>query len=343
MEDGRVKAPEVEIVELGDDDAPDIADSDGEEDDDPTLDTGVPDLIDTDDEDDEAGDDGQANLGASNAPNGRPKWRAQLYISVGRRSIAALADSGCSISCISYDFYKKIPALQKLFVPVKSSGRTINGSDVPAVGEVILEFWVEGYQMATPCKVIEGLVNPVVLGWDFMAEKGICLDAGKGLVHFEIPAVFSAPLILDPLSKAGHFYRVAEDVTLPPNSKILLDVELVTNDPSKVTSTAVTEPFEISNGTRFWAARTCSTVEDNRFKTEFINCSDNSVKVEAGYVVGSVEFLEDESKSALFCTTRMTMTLRNQRPTSQMARGHPSRGLMRKVRLKKTLVIPDPP
>ena len=240
MEDGRVQAPEVKD-DRRNGDAPVLTDIDGEEDDDPKWSAEVPDLIETDDEDGDDGpdnpstptvpdaeipdlietdnedDDGDPdNLGASEAPNGRPKWRAQLYISVGRRSVMALADSGCSISCISYDFFKSIPALQKSFVPVKSSGRAINGSDVPAIGEVILEFWVEGYQMATPCKVIEGLVNPVVLGWDFMAEKGTCLDAGKGLIHFELPAVFSAPLVLDPLSKAGHFYRVADDVTLPP-------------------------------------------------------------------------------------------------------------------------------
>ena len=50
---------------------------------------------------------------------------------------------------ISYNSYKKIPALQKSLLPVKSTGRTINGTDVPATGEVNLKFLVKGYHIAS--------------------------------------------------------------------------------------------------------------------------------------------------------------------------------------------------
>ena len=209
MEDGRDEAP------LGDD-------NDDDDDDDGCA----PGLIDTDDEDDEETptlvdddeDDDSPTLGAAKNTPFKPKWRAEVCISVGRRSVTALADSGCSISCISRNFYLQVPALAKSFVPVQSSGRAINGSEVPAIGEVLLDFWVEGRPMTTPCKVIDGLVNPIVLGWDWMFEKGVSLDANKGLIHFERPSPFSAPLVENPASKPGHFYRVTEDVTLPPNS-----------------------------------------------------------------------------------------------------------------------------
>ena len=138
----------------------------------------TPDLIDTDDEDD------HDCINPNSLENPKPKWKAMLYISVGRRRIAALADSGCTGSCISYDYFVKNPSFKQSFTPLKSCGRAINGTDVSSIGEVTLKFWIEGVQMSIRCKVIKGLVDPIVLGWDWMSKYGTTLDEGNDAPHF---------------------------------------------------------------------------------------------------------------------------------------------------------------
>ena len=271
----------------------------------------TPDLIDTDDEDDEACFE---NLFASATENDPPpirlpeprippKWRATVYISFGRTSLPALADSGCTTSCISHDFFIRNPVFSKTFAPEKTEGRAINGTEVPSVGEVCLNFWMEGTSMSIQCKVIKGLVEPVILGWDWMSKYGAILDAGKGTLQF---AGGSTDLVENPFHVASCLYRTFEDVNLPPFSKVHLDVELQHNRDSfkNVTNTVITEPFT-SNGATFWASRNCSRVHDNKFRTELINSTKDSIKLEAGHVIGTVEFVDEAKFDAAAERTEM--------------------------------------
>jgi hypothetical protein len=51
--------------------------------------------------------------------------------------------------------------------------------------------------------------------------------------------------------------------------------------------------------------RTCSPVTEGRIQTEFVNTSSSDVKVEAGTVLGYVEFTDDESFNATAEETEM--------------------------------------
>ena len=214
-----------------------------------------------------------------------------MYISFGRTAIPALVDSGCTTSCISHDFFVRNKVFEQSFIPSPTEGRAINGTGVPSIGEVRLDFWLEGNRMSTMCKVIKGLVEPVVLGWDWMSANNAVLDAGQGTVRFQGG---TTELVQNPFALASCFYKVPDNTTLPPFSKVLLDVELVHTHKSaqQATDTVITEPFS-NNGAKFWAARSCAKVRDNLFRTEFINSTAESIKVEAGFIVGSIEFVED--------------------------------------------------
>ena len=252
----------------------------------------VPGLIDTDDEDDDgtfAGADEPQPPPLK--PNPPPKWRSTVYIALGRTAFPALVDSGCTASCISHDFFTRNPCFQQTFAPDKTEGRAINGTGVPSVGEVQLNLWMEGEPMSIKCKVIKGLVEPVILGWDWMSKYDAVLDAGRGILGFRGG---STQLVESPFMVSSCLYKVGEDVTLPPFSKVHLSVELVHNVDSvrNSTGTVITEPFS-SNGVNFWAARTCSKVTDNKFRTELINNTSDEIAVEAGYVIGAVEFIDE--------------------------------------------------
>ena len=238
----------------------------------------------------------------------RPKWRAMFYIFLNRQRRPVLGDTGCTTSCMSYAYFVNNPYFKRFFTPRQSCGVAINGTDVESVGMVQLKFRLGDVPMSINCNVTRGLMDPVILGFDWFCKYGINLDAGKGEIRFGKDKRVS--LIPSDVSLSGAFYRISEDLTLPPNSKIHANVQLAlsVDTVNRVTSTVVTEPFS-NTGANYWAARTCSNVHDDKFRTEFINPSNESVKLEAGHFVGYAQFVDDkfdeESRSTdMYCSYR---------------------------------------
>ena len=107
-----------------------------------------------------------------------------FFIFVNRQRRPVLGDTGCSSSCISHEFFAANPFLRRSFVPIESTGTAINGSPVNAVGEIRLGFELGGSAMSITCKVIKGLMDPIVLGWDWMCKYNVMMDAANGKVHY---------------------------------------------------------------------------------------------------------------------------------------------------------------
>ena len=173
-----------------------------------------------------------------------------------------------------------------------------------------LRFVLNGSVIQQTCKVIKGLMEPIILGWDWFSKYKAVLDAGKGVIRFNGDK--STPLIPQDPPPAGCFYRAPEDIVLPPNSKVHAKVELMMNNEAlhNARSTVITEPFT-NNGANFWAARSCSYVKDSRFITEFANTTNHSLKVEAGHVIGFAEFVDEDSFAAMTHQTDMTCYYQN--------------------------------
>ena len=71
----------------------------------------------------------------------------------------------------------------------------------------------------------------------------------------------------------------------------------------------LTDPFTEGNCTYF-AARTCSNLHDNHFMTEFINCSDKSIKIPAGEIIGHAQLVDDGFLNANTSETQMSCAYR---------------------------------
>ena len=126
--------------------------------------------------------------GLVNEPDPAPRWRAMFFLTVCKQRLPVLGDSGCSKSCISLEFLNKNPSLRKTFKAEESSGVAINGSDVKSVGMVRLDFKLNGNLMSVKCKVIRDLMDPIILGWDWMSKYGVSMDpANQILIKIVIP------------------------------------------------------------------------------------------------------------------------------------------------------------
>ena len=245
-------------------------------------------------------------MGCSNdAPDPVPRWRAMFFIFVNNVRLPVLGDSGCSRSCMSEEYFRGNPSLKQSFVAGTSHGAAINGTDVTSLGEARLDFRLGDQPMLITCRVTKGLMDPIVLGWDWMYKYAVSMDAASGVVNFCNGQ--SVSLIEDDLPRLGLFYRVFEDLTLPAFSKVQADVELMHGNRVVVrqASTVVAEPFP-HDGDRFCAARTCSKLVGNRFLTEFINPTGGSMKIPAGEVVGYAEIWEEDGFAA--CSVRTEMS-----------------------------------
>ena len=82
-----------------------------------------------------------------------------FYIFLNRQRRPVLCDSGCTLSCMSYEYFSNNPYLKRFFTPRQSCGTAINGSDVPSIGEVRLKFTLQDTPMSINCKVIKGYVD----------------------------------------------------------------------------------------------------------------------------------------------------------------------------------------
>ena len=197
---------------------------------------------------------------------------------------------------MSEDFFRQHPELHdNNFRPTHAYGKAINGSGVLEVGIVKLSFRIDKVHMSMNFRIVRGLIHPLILGWDFLTKYQAWLDPAKGRLQY-LNGMKSVPLIEDSQGISGCYYRVHEDLTIPGNSKMHTEVELMVDAEALklATNLVTTEPFPHQGGD-VWSCRTCSPVKEGRIQYEFINTSPASIKIEAGTVLGYAEFTEEES------------------------------------------------
>ena len=67
---------------------------------------------------------------------------------------------------------QRCPFLQKCrFSPQTDVGHAINGNDVVTIGLLELPFTMSGQHFTVNCRIMRGLVRPIVLGWDFLCNR----------------------------------------------------------------------------------------------------------------------------------------------------------------------------
>ena len=255
-------------------------------------------------------------------PDPVPRWRAMFFISLNRQRRPVLGDTGCNRSCMSYEYFVNNPCFKQSFKPEEGCGVAINGSEVPSIGSVRFKFRLGGVAMVIGCRVVKGLMDPVILGWDWMNKYSVMLNTEKGEVQFCRGR--SAPLIEDESVTEGWYYKALEDLTLPPNSKVHVNVELAGGkDPlDKGPAAVIAEPFTHMSRP-YHAARTCSTVKNGCFMTEFINTSDNCILVPAGEVIGHVQFANESEFGSQFAQTEMFCSYRSAHESPQSPEDSP--------------------
>ena len=164
--------------------------------------------------------------------------------------------------------------------------------------------------MTLPCRVVRGLIQPFILGWDFFSKFKAKMNTESGQLEFrDWPPT---PLVRNSCFLSGCYYRIHEDLVVPANSKMHKMVELMadTDHVRKAAKTVVTEPFA-NDGSDVWTCRAASQVNDCMFLTEFVNCCEYDVKLEAGRVLGYADFCDPEEFEGQAMETEMYNSYRS--------------------------------
>ena len=248
----------------------------------------------------------------------RPQWKAEFFISMKLghekeyKNVLTLGDTGSTRCTISEDFYRNSPALRgRPYRPLTTRGKAINGTKVLTVGIVSVPFRINKVHMTINCRVVRGLIQPIILGWDFFSKFNAKLNATDGLLEFRDWAPI--PLVKDTPILSGCFYRVHEDTVIPANSVMHKRVELMADKDhiKRASKVVLAEPFS-NNGSDVWTSRVASEVRDCMFLTEFMNTSKEPVKLEAGRVLGYADFSSPEEMDKYSWQTEMYNTYKNE-------------------------------
>ena len=250
----------------------------------------------------------------------KPQWKAEFYISMkigptGKYSkVLALGDTGSNRCTISEDFFRNNPTLrERPYRQLTTRGTAINGSKVLTIGIVNVPFRINNNYMAINCRVVRGLIQPIILGWDFFSKFNAKLNPTEGLLEFRNWSPI--PLVKDTSLLSGCYYRIHEDVTVPANSKMHKLVELMADKDhiGRASKVVLTEPF-INDGSDVWTCRVASEVNNCMFLTEFTNPSERDVKLEAGRVLGYADFCSTEELESSTWKTDMFNSFRSEDP-----------------------------
>ena len=162
---------------------------------------------------------------------------------------------------MSEEFFLSSPYLKtRPYRPLTTRGTAINGSKVMTLGIVNVAFRINGRFHTANFRVIRGLVQDVFLGWDWFSTSGARIDPVKGVVEFPKYGD-SIPLLEESLTLSGCYYRVAEDVVIPANSKTICKVETMLNGFDRISNLVATDPFNNASS-ELWVGRCVSKVKD---------------------------------------------------------------------------------
>lgn len=253
-------------------------------------------------------------------PDPKPKWRGEFFVEMRREvkhrikeKVIVAGDTGCDKSCMSEEFFVSSPYLQtRPYRPMTTRGKAINGTKVLTMGIANIPFRINGRYLTINVRIVRGLVRPLFLGWDWFSKYGAKLDPDKGVLEFPRYGD-TIPLVANSLLLSGCYYQIPEDTVIPANSKMHMEVQLKLDNQyaSQAATTVITDPF-MNAANDVWACRGCSKVKDGMFMTEFVNCYEYSVKLEAGRVLGYAEFVDDEEFDDLTFRTEMQCNFKSE-------------------------------
>lgn len=137
-----------------------------------------------------------------------------------------MIDSGASISCLTYDMYKRSRLSDEYQIMESSihvqTAQTVDGTNMKIIGKVIVPVTISRLTLTQTFYVFEKLNQCVILGRDFLKEQKAWIDFDNDIIEIQggivVAKMFSSP------QKSG-LARLVNRISIPPQSVAVAKVK----------------------------------------------------------------------------------------------------------------------
>ena len=215
-----------------------------------------------------------------------------IDVRLGKYSVAAMVDSGASLSCVTLDIYKR-SGLQNEY-PMQSSdirlAQSVDGTEMRILGKIIIPMTISRLTLTQTFYVFKRLNQSVILGNDFLKDQKVTVDFGRSSLEIQgglvVTTLFSSP------NKSG-LARLINRISILPQSVAVAKFKV--KDQSS-NSLSVLEPIRtLPSANNVIGARTIAKIEHGKGCMQIMNPTDVWIHLKQNEPVARLENINNDS------------------------------------------------
>ena len=206
---------------------------------------------------------------------------AHLEVKLGDKRILALLDSGCEQSVIGRNLIRHVP-----LEPTRQKLSTADGTEIPLLGEITIEFSVFGFH--TDCRVVvSDVITELILGIDWLQKNQCVWNFGSNL--FAING-HHGRLRCKNTSHAVRRILVSDEIVIPGwhtlEVPVLITRETLRNENTSWGMTSKVKDLDLMVASAIYKD------DDVQSVCQVVNLSDLSKRLKKGSELGEAEPVE---------------------------------------------------
>ena len=145
----------------------------------------------------------------------------RIFTKINQQTILGLVDTGSDVSLIRDDVARTMRLKWKQKPGDFVTFCTANEGVMDNLGTTVCDIKIGGLRLGANLNVVSGLLNPLILGINFLRDNGGHVNIPEGIVEFYDYTV-QVSIIRGKLSEAlkqKQFVRCIEKITIPPKTE----------------------------------------------------------------------------------------------------------------------------
>ena len=213
----------------------------------------------------------------------------RIFVKIRHQTMLALIDTGSDVSLIREDVARSMNLKWRSESGDFATFCTANEGVMKNLGTIVCDIKIGGLGLGAKLNVVSGLLNPLILGIDFLRDNGGNVSIPEGIVEFYDYTVQVA-IIRGKLSEAlkqKQFVRCIEKVTIPPKTE-----QIVWTRAGREYQTTGTTLIEHCTSLDEYGLQLAKCLVNDCKETipcKIFNYTDNVVELQPGTKIGVIE------------------------------------------------------
>ena len=207
----------------------------------------------------------------------------------------ALIDTGADISCMAESLFNSIPENHRpQFEPPQFTHVVGVGKDLlQALGQAKIDIVIDGYIYNQNFHIFKNIHHQLILGDDFLSTNKAVIDRGNKTIELADGVHIST----NDHTPNSCLVRTTKHINIPPSSEAIIPIRL----PRKFKGeTALIEPVKAIKASQpLMVAKIVVRIDKSKTGCRVLNCSDETLHLSPGTVVGIATAVNDDSIGSL--------------------------------------------